>query len=94
MHITAKPNGSPCQTIDYQALNTVNPRQTHHKSSPWLRVLSIPANTRKSYIKAFHSYHSLPLDSEQDRATTTFVTPWGCLRYKTCPQVFLSAGDA
>ena len=36
----------------------------------------------------------LPLDSEQDRAATTFLTPWGHYRYKTCPKGFMAAGSA
>ena len=34
-----------------------------------------------------------PLGLEQDRAATTFMMPWGRLRYKTYPQGFASAGD-
>ena len=94
MHITAKHDGSPRRTIDYQAVNDVSPRQTHHTHSPWHIVSTIPAGQRKSCFDAFHGYHSLKLASEADQNVTTFITEWGNFRYKTCPQGFLSAGDA
>ena len=62
MHITAKHDGSPWLTIDYQAVNAVSPRQTHYTSSPWKLVLSIPGNVRKTAFDAFYIYHSLPFE--------------------------------
>ncbi len=50
--------------------------------------------TKKTTFDAFHSYHSLPLATEKDRAATTFVTEWGRFRSVPCPQGFLSPGDA
>jgi hypothetical protein len=94
MHITAKHNGEPRRTVDYQAINDVSPRQTHHTQAPWHIVASIPEGVRKSCFDAFHGYHSLQLATAEDRDATTFITPWGRFRYKTCPQGFLSAGDA
>ena len=32
--------------------------------------------------------------AEEDRKFTTFLTPWGKFRYKTCPQGFIASGDA
>ena len=94
MHITAKHDGSPHRTVDYQALNEASPRQTHHTSSPWHIVYSIPEGVRISWFDAFHGYHSLPLASEWDKEATTCITEFGRFRYLTCPQGFLSAGDA
>ena len=93
MVVTAKTDGSPRRVVDYQEVNKASPRQTHHTPSPWLLVSSIPEGVRKSCFDAWHGYHSLPLATEADRAATTFITPWGRFRYKTCPQGFLSAGD-
>ena len=93
MVVTAKTDGSPRRVVDYQEVNKASPRQTHHTPSPWLLVSSIPPRVRKSCFDAWHGYHSLPLATEADRAATTFITPWGRFRYKTCPQGFLSAGD-
>ena len=94
MHILAKHDGSPRRTIDYQAINAVSPRQTHHTHSPWHIVSTVPANQRKTCFDAFHGYHSLKLASEEDKNVTTFITEWGNFRYRTCPQGFVSAGDA
>ena len=94
MHITPKHSGEPRRTVDYQAINSVSPRQTHHTPTPWHLVSSIPEGMHKSCFDAFHGYHSLKLASEQDKDATTFITEWGRFRYKTCPQGFLSAGDA
>jgi hypothetical protein len=30
---------------------------------------------------------------EDDRHLTTFITPWGCYRYKTAPQGYIASGD-
>ena len=94
MHITAKHDGSPRRTVDYQAVNAVSPRQTHHTHSPWHIASTIPAGQRKSCFDAFHGYHSLKLATDEDKDYTSFITEWGRFRYKTCPQGFLSAGDA
>lgn len=94
MVVVAKQNGSPRRTVDYQAVNDCSPRQTHHTSSPWHLVSSIPEGKRKSTFDNWHGYHSLELASEEDRAATSFISPWGRYRYRTCPQGFLAAGDA
>ena len=94
MHITAKHNGEPRRTIDYQTINSVSPRQTHHTPTPWHLVSSIPEGMYKSCFDAFHGYHSLRLATEEDREATTFITEFGRFRYITLPQGFVSAGDA
>ena len=93
MVVAPKHDGSPRRTIDFKALNKATPRQTHDTQSPWSIVASIPENVRKTTFDAWHGYHSLRL-AEEDREATSFITPWGRYRYKTCPQVILSAGDA
>ena len=93
MVVAPKHDGSPRRTIDFKALNKATPRQTHHTQSPWSIVASIPENVLKSTFDAWHGYHSLRL-AEEDREATSFITPWGRYRYKTCPQGVLSAGDA
>ena len=91
MHITAKHDGSPRRTIDFQALNPASHRQSHHTSSPWKLVSSIPENTNKLSFDAYTGYHSLPLASKQDKA---FLNQWGRYRYLKCPQGFIVAGEA
>ena len=94
MVVVAKQDGSPRRTVDYQAVNDCSPRQTHHTSSPWHTVSSIPEGKRKTTFDAWHGFHSLELASENDRSATSFITPFGRYRYRTCPQGFLAAGDA
>ena len=92
MHITPKADGSPRRVVDYGPLNKHAPRQTHHTQPPWSIAASIPSNTVKSVLDAWHGYHSVPIAPE-DRHLTTFLTPWGKFRYLTTPQGFISAGD-
>ena len=92
MVITAKGDGSPRRTVDYQPLNSVSPRQTHHTETPWALASSVPANTRKSVLDAWHGYHSVPI-APQDRHLTTFLTEYGRYQYITAPQGFIAAGD-
>ena len=93
MVVTPKQNGEPRRVVDFQALNDHAPRQTHHTETPWSLVSSIPPNQVKTVLDCFHGYHSVPI-AEEDRPYTTFLTPYGRYRYKTCPQGFLAAGDA
>ena len=93
MLVTPKSNGKPRRVVDFQALNSHAPRQTHHTESPWALVSSIPPNQVKSVLDCFNGYHSVPIAVE-DRHYTTFITPWGRYRYKTSPQGFVSAGDS
>ena len=41
---------------------------------------------------AWNGYHSIPLDI-RDRHVTTFLTPWGRMRYLVAPQGSISSGD-
>ena len=93
MVICPKTNGDPRRTVDLQALNNVSVRQTHTAESPFHQALSVPKHTIKTVVDAWQGYHSVPL-AEEDRHFTTFLTPWGRFRYKTCPQGFLASGDA
>ena len=92
MLVQPKNNGEPRRVVDFQQLNDQAPRQTHHTQTPWALVSSVPAKQVKSVLDCWHGYHSVPI-AEEDRPLTTFLTPWGTYRYKTCPQGFLSAGD-
>ena len=93
MVITPKTDGSPRRVVDFTSLNKHAPRQTHHTESPWSIVSSVPPNKVKSVLDCWHGYHSVPLHPA-DRHLTTFITPYGRYRYKTCPQGLISAGDA
>ena len=92
MVIQPKPSGEPRRVVDYQALNSHAPRQTHHTETPWSLVSSVPAKQVKTVLDCWHGYHSVPI-AEADRPLTTFLTPYGRYQYKTVPQGFISAGD-
>lgn len=92
MLVTPKSDGSPRRVIDFQSVNAHTPRQTHHTRSPWAIASSVPAGKVKSVLDNWHGYHSVPLHPA-DREVTTFLTPWGRYRYRTCPQGLNSAGD-
>jgi hypothetical protein len=91
MVVVRKHNGAPRRTVDMQALNKASIRQTHHTQSPFQQATTVPKGTWKSITDAWNGYHSVAI-REEDRAKTTFITPWGRLRYKTTPQGYLASG--
>ena len=93
MVICPKSDGSPRRTVDFQALNKVAVRQTHIAEPPFNQALAVPNDKIKTVVDAWQGYHSVPV-AEEDRSYTTFLTPWGKFRYKTCPQGFIASGDA
>lgn len=60
--------------------------------SPFNLARRIPKDTWKTVTDAWNGYHSVPLRAS-DRHLTTFITPFGRLRYTRAPQGFLSSGD-
>ena len=52
----------------------------------------VPANTVKSVLDVWNSFHSVPV-REEDRDKLTFLTPWGRFRYCVAPQGYLASGD-
>ena len=52
----------------------------------------VPANTVKSVLDVWNSFHSVPV-REEDRDKLTFLTPWGRYRYCVAPQGYLASGD-
>ena len=73
MVITAKKNGKPRRTIDYQHLNSQCKRETHHTESPFQLALQVPPKQKKTVLDAVDGYHSVPLDKES-QPLTTFIT--------------------
>ena len=92
MIITPKHDGSPRRVVDFQAVNSHCPRQTHHTRSPWQIASAVPPNCVKTTLDAWHGYHSVPI-YPSDRHITTFITKEGRFQYRTTPQGLLSAGD-
>ena len=93
MVVAHKSDGSPRRTVDLQRLNKASLRETHHTPSPFNLVSTVPTNTRKTVLDAWHGYHSLPVAPESKDATT-FITEWGRYRYCRAPMGFHASGDA
>ena len=87
-----KKNGKPRRTVDMQVLNKHAVRETHHTQSPFHQATMVPAGTKKTITDAWNGYHSVPI-REEGRHLTTFITPWGRYRYKTCPQGYAASQD-
>ena len=87
-----KKNGKPRRTVDMQVLNKHAVRETHHTQSPFHQATLVPSHTKKTVTDAWNGYHSVPI-REEDRHLTTFITPWGRYRYKTCPQGYAASQD-
>ena len=92
MIITAKANGDPRRTIDFQPLNKKTPRQTFPLETPFHLASRVPKNVKKTVVDAWNGYHLVPLHPD-DYDYTTFVTPWGRYQYKTAPQGLIMSGD-
>ena len=93
MVVTRKHDGGPRRTVDLSKLNKQCKRETHVTESPFHAARRVPPNTYKTVVDAWNGYHSVEL-RESDRHLTTFITPYGLLRYKRGVQGFLSSGDA
>ena len=52
MVVTAKKDGSPRRTVDFQYLNSQCKRETHHTASPFHLACQIPPHTRKTVLDA------------------------------------------
>ena len=93
MVVVKKKDGRPRRTVDYQELNKQCLREPYHCESPFHTARRIPENSWKSVVDAVDGYHSVELD-EASSKLTTFISPWGRLRYLRFPQGHCAAGDA
>ena len=93
MHVVAKKNGEPRRVVDLRPVNAASLRQTHYVEPPYSQARSVPPGTFRFTSDAWNGYHSVPLDP-RDRHITTFITPWGRLRYIGGPQGHVVTGDA
>ena len=85
----AKKNGEPRRVMDLQPVNA----HMHYMEPLYSQARGIPPNTFRYTSDAWNGYHSVPLDA-RDRHVTTFITPWGRLRYMGGPQWHIVTGDA
>ena len=93
MVVTSKKNGQPRRTVDYQPLNAVCRRETHHTPAPFDMVSNVPGHTYKTVADAFSGFHQVELDEESQKLTT-FITPWGRYQYLRTPMGHCAAPDA
>ena len=93
MHVVAKKNGEPRRVVDLRPVNAAAKRQTHYVEPPFAQASAIPPGTVRFTSDAWNGYHSVPVDP-RDRHVTTFITPWGRLRYTGGPQGHVVTGDA
>ena len=73
MVVVRKPNGTPRRTVDMQSLNKATLRNSHPMTSPYIKAMSVPANTFKTVTDAWEGYHAVPLDEESSKMTQ-FIT--------------------
>ena len=88
-----KKSGKLRFVVDFQPLNPLSLRETHHTATPWNLVSLIPKNVKKSILDASNAYHSIKLAAES-RDKTTFITEWGRFWYLRAPQGYTGSGDA
>ena len=84
MVITAKANGDPRRTIDFQGLNRNSSRQTFPVDSPFSLASRIPSGKKKTVVDAWNGYHLVPLPPDY-KPLASFLTPWGRYRYQVAP---------
>ena len=85
------------RVINYKPLNKWGKRMPHVTMDPFKQVTAVPTPGEGEEMlftttDAWNGYHSIPLD-EESRPLTTFITEWGCYRYKVAPQGYLGSGD-
>ena len=81
MVTTAKSNGDPRRTIDYQPLNKHSQRQTLPVQSPFQLASQVPSNMKKSVVDAWNGYHQISLHPDHMHYTT-LPNKWGRYRYR------------
>ena len=92
--VCAKKDGKPRRRSTSNA-STSTPLARHTIRSHGSTRRDPCRNTRRNpchLFDAWNGYHSVALCKE-DRALTTFITPWGRYRYMTAPQGYIASGD-
>ena len=81
MHVVAKHNGDPRFVVDFTKLNAACSRQMYVGSTPFDLANKVPTGQLMSTMDAWNGFNSVPVHPD-DYHYFTFVTPWGCYRYK------------
>ena len=79
-------------TVDLQTLNRQVKRPTHPMRNARECLSAMGPATYFTTLDASHGYWQIPL-TEDAKALTTFITPWGRYRFCRNPQGLVSAGD-
>ena len=93
MVITAKKNGKPRRTMDYQYLSSQRKRETRHTSSHSNCHFRYRQTQKKTILDVIDGYHSIPLD-EESQPLITFIAEWDRFMYLRMPQGYLASGNA
>ena len=93
MIVVPKKDGKPRRTVDFQPINKLCMRETHHTPSPFDVVSNVPQQVYKTVLDAYNGYHQVLLDEESIKLTT-FITELGRYQYLCAPQGHLASGDA
>ena len=92
MVVTAKSNGEPRRTVDFQALNKHSTQQTFPIESPFHSASCVPTGKKKTVVDVSNGYHCVPLHPDS-QPLTTFLAPWGRFCYLVSPQGHMTSGD-
>ena len=84
MFVVAKKDGSPRQIVDFRDV-----RQVCTILQPLHHMASFSTGNFGTCIDTRDGHHGIPME-EVDRHITTFITPFGKVRYKVMPQGFLA----
>ena len=90
MSFVPKPDGDVRTVVDLVHLNKFVERPVHPFPTPKDIIAQIPGTSR--YFAVFDAKRQIELD-EESRPLTTFITEWGCYRYRRAPMGLTSSGD-
>ncbi|CAL8106515.1 unnamed protein product [Orchesella dallaii] len=91
--VPKKASSEPRITVDLTGLNKFVRRPAYPTKVPREVVARIPPGMKYfTTLDARHGYWQVPLD-EESKKLTTFITPWGCFRFKRNVMGLISAGD-
>ena len=86
-----KKNGKVRVCVDYRDLNQASPKDDFPLPHIDVLVDNTAKNHRFSFMDGYSGYNQILMDVE-DKAKTTFITPWGTFCYKVMPFGLKNAG--
>ena len=92
-HFVMKPNGAVRSVLDLQGLNEYVQRPVHPFPMSKDIVATIAPKTKwYAVFDCHHGYWQIKLDHES-KSKMTFLTEYGCYRYRRAPMGLKSSGD-